>query len=92
MSGTLMMSQKQIAIIRAIMRGNAEGDFVDLDELLKLLPYTTTKQSLQFSIRALIKHGLIEKRPREVRRGRARRVLAPTLLAYRLMGEGIPGT
>lgn len=31
------------------------------DELLEVLPYKTTKQSIQFSIRALIKKGLVEK-------------------------------
>lgn len=82
------MSQKQVAIMRAIMRGNTEGDFLDLDELLTVLPYSTSKQSLQFSIRALIKHGLVEKKPEELRRGRLRRVLAPTLLAYELFGGG----
>lgn len=83
---SLNMTPKQIEIMRCILRGNAEGDFLDLDELVEALPYVTTKQSLQFSIRALVKHGLVEKKEGEIRRQRRRRVLAPTILAYSVMG------
>ena len=47
--------------------GYERGHLLDLDELLEILPYRTTKQSIQFSLRALIKKGLVEKhdcRPR----------------------------
>jgi hypothetical protein len=85
MTSVVELSQKQIWIMKTVCKGGAEGDFLDLDELLKNLPYRTTKQSLQFSIRALIRRGLIEKKDREIRRGRKRRVLAPTVIGMNLM-------
>lgn len=88
MSGSLTMTNKQIAIMQALIRGNPDGSFLDLDELLTALTYETTKQSLQFSIRALVKHGLIEKKGLELRRGHQRRVLAPTPRTFELMSTG----
>lgn len=77
------LSKKQIAILRILVRANpTDGTFCDLDELLDRLPYKTTKESVQFSIRALEKRGLIEKKPLETRRGQGRRVLAPTIAGY----------
>jgi len=65
---------KQLELMRVI---TAQPE-TDLDEILELLRYVTSKQSLQFSIRALIKRGLVEKRGLVKRRGRARQVLAAT--------------
>ena len=67
------------------MKGNEDGTFVDLDEVLDRVPYETTKQSIQFSIRALVKKELIEKQEREKRRGRSRVVLGPTELGYSVL-------
>lgn len=79
------MTEKQIEILRRLCRGNTDGSFLDLDELRERLSYTPTKQSLQFSIRALIRHDMIEKKEREIRRGRRRVVLAPTAEAFRFL-------
>jgi predicted transcriptional regulator len=76
------LTDKQIALIDTIMKGNPDGTWLDLDQVLERLPYTTTKDSLQFSLRILIGKGLIEKKARESRRGQQRRILAPTTLAY----------
>lgn len=76
------LSKKQIATLRVLVKGNPDGTFCDLDEVLERLPYKTTKQSFQFSIRALEKRGLIEKKPVETRRGQARRILAATIAGY----------
>ena len=65
------LTQKQIAILDCVRRGK-DGDFLDLDQLLEEVPYVTTKQSMQFSIRALEKRRLIEKLPLEKRRERLR--------------------
>ena len=79
-------TEKQQEIMRAILRGNPDGTLLDIDQLLLLLPYETTKESLQFSLRALIRHGMVEKREREFRRSRMRCVIAPTGLAYTVFG------
>jgi DNA-binding MarR family transcriptional regulator len=77
------LTTKQIDIMRVIVAGDgrdAGGNLipVDLDQLLERLQYATTKASIQFSIRALIKHNLIYKAGTETRRGRLRVRLAPT--------------
>ena len=64
--------------MEVIVVGNDDGTNVDLDQILDLLPYKTTKESLQFSLRALVEKGCIQKMPTETRRGRARVVYAAT--------------
>lgn len=81
----MQLTAKQLHIMGVIVRGNEDGSFADLDQILKRLPYKTTKASLQFSIRALIAKGLIMKQGRENRRGRSRVVISPTQIGYQVM-------
>lgn len=76
------LTSKQRHIMLTLQRGSEDGDWMDLDELLVSLPYRTTKQSLQFSIRALIERGMVEKKGLAKRRGRQRRLLGPSALGY----------
>lgn len=76
----MRLTEKQIEQLRVIGPGNPDGSDVDIDEILERLSYTTTKQSFQFSLRALINKGLVEKGPRVVRRGRERQTIKPTAL------------
>ena len=55
------LTSKQKDVIKTLNLGYERGHLLDLDELLEILPYRTTKQSIQFSLRALIKKGLVEK-------------------------------
>jgi predicted transcriptional regulator len=80
------LTAKQGELLRVIAAGNGENDPADLDEILERVRYETTKQSLQFSIRAMIKHGLIAKRGVEKRRGRMRQVLFATELGIHYNG------
>ncbi|EOT8805415.1 hypothetical protein ACKXK1_003174 [Escherichia coli] len=57
----MTLTDKQKDIIKTLNLGYERGHLLDLNELLEVLPYKTTKQSIQFSIRALIKKGLVEK-------------------------------
>ena len=57
----MTLTDKQKDIIKTLNLGYERGYLLDLDELLEVLPYKTTKQSIQFSIRAPIKKGLVEK-------------------------------
>lgn len=77
------LSAKAFEAVRIVMRGNPDGSWVDLDQLRERLSYKPSKESLQFTVRALIKRGLIEKKPEEERRGARRRILAPTAKAFR---------
>lgn len=72
------LTTKQVELMRVIVTGNGVGEPADLDEILERVRYETSKQSLQFSIRALIAHKLIEKRGIEKRRGRQRVVIQAT--------------
>lgn len=72
------LSAKAFEIMRVVIRGNPDGSWTDLDQVLERLTYKPTKESIQFSIRALIKRGLLEKKDQEERRGATRRLLAPT--------------
>lgn len=80
------LTVKQIAIMKVIVTGNPDGSLCDLDEIIDRLDYETTKASIQFSIRALIKHGLIEKKGTEKRRERKRVLIAPTESGKQIMG------
>ena len=57
----MLVTDKQKMIIRVVWMGMERGDPVDMDELLEMLPYSTTKQSMQFSVRALIKKEMLVK-------------------------------
>lgn len=81
----MRVTKKQIALITTIGAANDDGGFLDIDQILEKLSYVTTKQSLQFSLRALIKNGYVEKRGLETRRGQGRIVISLTKEGYRMM-------
>jgi DNA-binding MarR family transcriptional regulator len=78
-----VLSNKAFEVMKVVIRANPDGSWVDLDQLLERLTYKPSKQSIQFSIRALIKRGLLEKKDPEERRGASRRILAPTAKGLR---------
>lgn len=80
-----VLSKKQRQILEVLIKGNPDGTWVDLDQLLERLPYRTTKPSIQHSIRILIEKGMMERKDLERRRGADRRLLAPTMKAYSLI-------
>ena len=71
---------KQKSILRLIRDANPGGEPIDFDQLLERLPYSTTKDSMHFSLRALIAKGLAEKGALENRRLRSRRLILITPL------------
>lgn len=88
------LTDKQYKILSVLCDGNGQdekGEFVpaDIDELLERLAYQTTKPSLQFSIRPLVKAKYVEK-SYEKRRGAKRVLLTPTKLARKIMGRMLP--
>jgi len=72
------LTVKQIELLSVINAGNPDGSVCDLDQVIERINYETTKASIQFSIRALVKHGLIEKKGKEKRRGRLRVLISIT--------------
>jgi len=84
------LTNKQYRILAVLCDGNGKDESgvlipCDIDELLERLTYETTKQSMQFSVRALEARKLIV-REYERRRGARRVLLIPTLKAKQLMG------
>ena len=79
----MILTEKQKTIMRVIMARNEDGSATDLDQILERLDYKPSKESLQFSIRALIARGLIKKDETENRRGRRRVIISATGLADR---------
>lgn len=78
----MRLTTKQRQLLDAIIKGNPDGTWLDLDQLLEKLPYEPTKMSLQFSIRSLMNRGFLERKALEFRRGATRRTIAPTAAAY----------
>lgn len=74
------LTKKQKQILALVLAKNSDGTLIDFDQLVDRLPYSTTKDSMHFSIRALVSKGLVEKGPIETRRGRGRRVIGITPL------------
>ena len=69
---SIRFTAKQRAILEVLATGNVDGTPIDLDQILERLEYETSKESLQFSLRSLVKHKIIEKVGREKRRNRQR--------------------
>lgn len=77
------LTKNQIMIMTTL---DVDGDPLDMDQLLENLPYKTSKESLQFSLRALIGKGLIRKGEKQVRRGRCRRIIELTEFGKSMVG------
>lgn len=76
---------KQAEIMKVIVRGNPDGTFCDIDQIIERLSYTPSKPSFHFSLRCIIRKKLAEKEEElRFRDGAWRRVVKPTLLGYRL--------
>lgn len=83
----MTLTDKQEAVLTTVVKGNPDGSFVDLDQLIDEVPYKTTKEAIQFVIRSLIKKGLMEKKDTEKRRGRRRAVLGATPEGYAFLSR-----
>lgn len=86
----MLLTVKQLELLKIIKSGNTDGSLVDLDELIERASYKPKKDSMHFSVRALVAKGLMEKAGTENRRGR-RRVLFKILpLGMHFMANAAP--
>lgn len=85
----MLLTPKQLEIVRIVAAGNPDGSNTDLDEILERASYKPTKQAIQFTIRSLVHHELIEKVGSEKRRGRARVVIKATPLGEHYANAGM---
>lgn len=82
------LTNKQYQILSAVITGTTDSEGnpcpLDIDQLLEILTYRTTKASIQFSLRALESRRLIV-REYEKRRDRRHALIIPTKLGLRAM-------
>ncbi len=76
MSASLTSNQR--AILQTLANFRKEGHVLDLDQLIRMVPYDVTKQAIQFTIRSLTRRGLVVRGPDRLRKGRFRRTLLIT--------------
>lgn len=76
----MQLTTNQTEVLLTIAAGNKDGSPTDLDEILERLSYHPTKAAIHFTIRSLIRRGLIEKVGIENRRGRRRVIIKATKL------------
>lgn len=82
----MALTKKQSELIQVIANGNEDGTHADLDQVIERLSYNPSKQSIQFSIRALVGKELVTKGGREKRRGRMRVLIVPTEMGKHYAG------
>lgn len=76
------VTRYQLELITTLSRlETASGRLTDFDQLLETLSWTPSKESAQFTMRALVAKGFIAKCALESRRGRNR-------VCYRLLAAG----
>lgn len=83
----MILTDKQENVLSVIVKGNENGSFCDLDEVIQRVFYATNKQSIQFIIRNLVGKGMIVKKETEKRRSRRRVVLCPTKSGYEFISR-----
>ncbi|MBV6634379.1 MAG: hypothetical protein KI788_00560 [Mameliella sp.] len=85
------LTKKQMQVLGTIVKGHPEDGLLDMDQLLEAIPYETSKNSIQFTIRSLITRKMIVKMDQELRRGRMRVVYAPTLRGQQMVRDDSSG-
>jgi len=78
----VILTDKQENVLTVIVKGNSNGSFCDLDEIIQRVFYETNKPSIQFIIRNLVGKGMIEKKETQKRRARRRIILCATKSGY----------
>ncbi len=68
----MRLTERQLELLKVIGAGNPDGTVADLDQIIERASYKPTKASIQFSLRALEAHELIERAGTEKRRARQR--------------------
>ena len=71
----------QIEVMDHIIKGNPDGSFLDIDQLVPLCSHKPDKPAMRSTIRFLMKYDMVT-RSYEHRRGARRLVITPTLKAY----------
>lgn len=74
----VMLTPKQTGILKALVRRNADGTLLDVQELISAVAPGTTRGAMICSLRHLHMHGLVREDGLMTRRGRRVRTYAAT--------------
>lgn len=88
----MYLTEHQRNVLEIIFRGNPDGTFVDMDQILERITKRTTKQAMQFTLRSLSVKDLIMKHERQRRRLRSRIVYSPTAGSYEKLRQELDKT
>lgn len=83
------MSPKQIEILKALVRRNADGSLLDVHQLMEKITPNGARGSMICSLRHLATHALIEEGPLETRRKRRVRTYVITKLGMTIIRPGL---
>jgi hypothetical protein len=73
-----LVTSKQVAILRALVKRNPDGSYLDAKELIERCAPGTTRGAMICSLRHLHMHGLVREDELVTRRGRRVRTYAAT--------------
>lgn len=79
------MTDKQRAILQSLIRRNADGTELDVQQLMQLAGQGATRGAMLSSLRHLAAHGLVRESDLVTRRGKRMRTYSATTAAFALM-------
>ncbi|EGR3221737.1 hypothetical protein DC904_13645 [Vibrio parahaemolyticus] len=79
------LTYRMIMILEVVLKRNTDGSLVDLDQIIERVDYEVTKPAIQFTLRRMVEHGVIEKFGMEKRRGKSRVIYRGTELGYQAL-------
>lgn len=74
----VMMTPKQFAVLKALVKGNTDGSLLDVWQLIEATAPGTTRGAMICTLRHLFAHGLVREDELVMRRSRKVRTLAAT--------------
>lgn len=80
-----MLTPKQIAVLRALVKCNPDGSYLDVKQLIETCAPGQARGSMVCTIRHLYAHGLIREDELVTRRGRRVRTYAATQTGINLI-------
>lgn len=88
----MLLSAKQMELLRTIYNKNADGTLVDLDQIIAAQSYPTNKPSMQFIVRSMVGKKLIAKVGTDVREKRRKVLFETTELGNKYVEWHTPKT
>lgn len=88
----MLLTSKQMELLKTIDSKNADGTLVDLDQIIAAQSYPTNKPSMQFVVRSMVGKKLIAKVGTDVREQRRKVLFNTTELGKKYVEWHTPKT